>query len=300
MKRFSKWLTFGLALVLLLVPAIASAHGGNPGPDMPSGWRVSGAVTAMPTSGVVGEWTVDGVTFQVTANTEIDDINGAIAEGVLVHAEGTTENGQKIAIRVKSLGVCDGCNDGTGSWRLTGEVTSMPSGGLVGDWMIAGQEVVATETTHFQSESELKVGATVISAGVFDELGQRQANMIGILPPPHDSNAPVPPAWSLFGQIESRPADGLAGTWVISGQTVIATADTRFPQDSSGLVVGATVHASGDFDESGDAVATMVGLADRMQNGDGNDHHDGNNGGDNGGDSGGGHGGGNGGGGGHH
>ena len=214
----------------------------------------------MPASGVVGEWTVNGVTFQVTAGTKIDDTNGAISVGVRVEAEGTTVNGKKIASRLKSQGECQDCNcDAVAGWRLAGKVTLMPTDGLVGDWIIAGQKVVATDATHFQKESELKVGATVVSAGVFDATGQRQANMIGILPPPHGANAPAMPQWQLFGPVASKPANGLVGEWVIARQTVITTADTRFPQDSSGLVVGAKVHASGDFDAGGRAVATALG-----------------------------------------
>ena len=276
MKRFSKWLTFALALVLLLVPTIASAQGGNPGNRMRPMWRTTGLVTAIPGSGVIGEWTVNGVTFQVTASTVIDDSNGAIAVGVRVEAEGTIENGQKIAARVKSLGECQDCNcDAVAGWRLTGKVTTMPANGLVGVWIIAGQKVVATDATRFHNQSALKVGATVVSAGVFDETGQRQAKMINILPPPHDSNAPMLPQWELFGQVVSRPAEGLVGTWVIAGQTVITTVDTRLPQDSSALVVGAKVHASGDFDDGGRAVATALGAGGAPDGGCGGGDHPG-------------------------
>jgi hypothetical protein len=55
----------------------------------------------------------------------------------------------------------------------------------------------------------------------------------------------------FYGVIESRPADGAAGVWIIGGRTFTATAQTKLDEDDGPLAVGtcASVDTEGDVVE---------------------------------------------------
>ncbi|MGE5153503.1 MAG: DUF5666 domain-containing protein [Bdellovibrio bacteriovorus] len=47
--------------------------------------------------------------------------------------------------------------------------------------------------------------------------------------------------YDFYGIVESRPADGHVGDWVIGGRTFTATAQTRIDADDGPVAVGACV-----------------------------------------------------------
>jgi len=64
--------------------------------------------------------------------------------------------------------------------------------------------------------------------------------------------------WHLYGQLTDMPADGLIGEWSIDGETFITDGDTVFEQNNGDFVIGAYVHAVGQYDENGQRVASQV------------------------------------------
>ena len=196
MKRtiniISKTLIIAAVMALLLVPVTASAagggngggggHGGGGGKHGSSNWHLYGYLTQVPENMGAGEWMIDDEAFLVDDNTILNDENGELEMGAYAHAVGTiTEEGQRLAYRVETLEGPRDCQcDGEDVWRLYGEVEVMPEDGMIGQWQIAGEPVMAMENTNFRDRwAPLEVGATVVSAGCFDSDGNRIAAMIG-------------------------------------------------------------------------------------------------------------------------
>ncbi len=191
MKRIvaflSTTLVIAFALTLLLAPATISAAGFGNGPGGgrhgSSNWHLYGYLTQMPEDGVIGEWMIDDQAFLVNENTILSEDNSELALGAYAHAVGTVnDEGQRVAYRVETLACTQDCvcANAEETWRLFGEVEMMPEDGLAGQWRIAGEIVTATEQTNFRERwAPLEVGATVVSAGCYDEDGHRIASMIG-------------------------------------------------------------------------------------------------------------------------
>ncbi len=204
MKRtiyiLSSTLVLALILTLMLIPVTASAsgHGNGPGGGGSrhgsTNWHLFGYLTQMPEDGVVGEWMIDDEAFWVDENTLLNEDNGELALGAYVHAVGiVNEEGQRVALQVTTMD-CEQdcmCSDAEETWHLFGEVEAMPADGAIGAWQIAGETVIATEqTTLREQRAPLEVGATVVSAGCYDDNGNKVAAMIGTIVQ-HAGNGPA-------------------------------------------------------------------------------------------------------------
>ena len=66
----------------------------------------------------------------------------------------------------------------------------------------------------------------------------------------------------LDGVVEVMPADGLIGTWQVSGTTVQVTETTRIDQEMGALVVGAPVEVEGAAQADGSILATEIEVED--------------------------------------
>jgi len=64
--------------------------------------------------------------------------------------------------------------------------------------------------------------------------------------------------YKFYGTIESLPATGLIGDWVVSGQTVHVTAATRIEQEHGPAVVGAYVEVKGWLQADSSVNATKI------------------------------------------
>jgi hypothetical protein len=62
----------------------------------------------------------------------------------------------------------------------------------------------------------------------------------------------------LTGVVESLPASGLVGDWVVSGTTVHVTDATEIDQEDASVAVGATVEVEGVTETDGSITATKV------------------------------------------
>jgi len=107
--------------------------------------------------------------------------------------------------------------------QFTGTVESLPSDGLNGNWVVSGRQVEVTPATIIiQVKGLAEVGAQVHVIGW--ALAERIVAMqITVLRSPSGSGRP----FYLRGLIEGLPENGLFGTWVISGQQIEVTRQTR-------------------------------------------------------------------------
>lgn len=139
------------------------------------------------------------------------------------------------------LAVMPAAADGPGELVLIGVVEAMPDGGLIGQWTIDGQIVMAGEMTVFNAAAgPFEVGATVRALGR-RVMGEFRARLMETVPP----EGGPPPGGNqqhAYGYVEAMPEDGFMGEWVIDGETYTATPATTFRQLHGPLEVGAYAH----------------------------------------------------------
>ena len=157
-----------------------------------------------------------------------------------------------------------GGGDDDGSAELQGVVQAAPSGGLVGDWTIAGRTVHATVATVFdQSDGPIGVGAIVEVKGAAEADGSVTAAKIDVQQGV-GSTPPAPGAAGgevhFSGAIDSLPAGTLLGVWKVAGRSVTVVSTTHLEQEHGGFAVGATVEVEGSSDASGAVTAFSIEL----------------------------------------
>ena len=127
-----------------------------------------GAVESLPAGGLVGTWVVDGRTVEVTAHTRIEQKNGPITVGTVVEVEGwKLEGGAIQARKIKSEDEGNGDDEDHGDKvEFKGHIVSFPDG-LIGEWVIDDETVIATESTMFkEKDGPFEVGALVQVKGI--------------------------------------------------------------------------------------------------------------------------------------
>ena len=66
----------------------------------------------------------------------------------------------------------------------------------------------------------------------------------------------------LDGVVETMPAEGLIGTWQVSGRTVQVTEATRVDQEMGSLAVGVPVEVEGAAQPDGSILASEIEVED--------------------------------------
>ena len=149
--------------------------------------------------------------------------------------------------------------------EFTGTVQSMPPSGLTGDWTIAGKTVHVDSSTEIDQENgSIGVGATVKVEGTTLMDGSVHASQIEVEtgvggPPPGgggegDDNGET----EFTGAIQSLPASGLIGIWMIAGKQVQVVSTTRLEQENGGFAIGTIVEVEGLVDATGVIVASKI------------------------------------------
>lgn len=155
------------SVILTASPVLARGH---------TDITLVGAVEVLPSGGLVGDWTVAGKTVHVTASTAVDQDHGSVAVGVLVKVEGTlASDGSVDATTIEVKG------SGRETVEFTGAVESLPGGGLVGDWIVAGKTVHVTASTVIdQKHGTVAVGVVVEVKGMLASDGSIDAATIRV------------------------------------------------------------------------------------------------------------------------
>ncbi len=272
---------------------LTDCNGGGDDDDE-DGAELYGIVQAMPAGATVGAWTVSGVVYTVTAQTELKTEYGAFDIGrcVKIHLvagstdtvrEMETERGYKCAGGGNSNPPPAGV---IGRGELYGELKSFPEG-LVGIWEIGVLTFTATSSTEFKTANGpftvgeiVKVEFYVMQDGTFlaREIKTAMANWGGDDDDDHGSGREDGHA---FGIIEQLPADGLIGAWTVGGVSYNVTEATELRAKGGTFAISETVKIEFRIDGSGtrtakevklmfpqgapgNAEATLVGFVDAM------------------------------------
>ncbi len=132
--------------------------------------HIVGTVDALPSSGLVGDWTVGGRVVHVTSSTRIEAEHGAPAKGDTVEVEGTAlADGSIAASSVEVRGADDGggvppqAPPQPAEAEIKGAVEVLSADPqLLGDWTVAGVTVHVTAATRIRTdERTLALGSIV-------------------------------------------------------------------------------------------------------------------------------------------
>jgi hypothetical protein len=209
-----------------------------------------GAITALPASGFVGDWTVGGKTVHVTATTQLEaEDGGTFSVGENVEVEGTTEADGSITANQITLQQEEGSGGGEDNEvEIRGAIVKLPDGGLVGDWTVGDQTLHVSSTTVIGTEhGAAVVGAVVEAHGTKRPDGTIDATHIQVVQSPtpgdHGANATFVELTGAVQALASTP--GFVGDWTVAGVTVHVSDATRIDQEDGTLDVGATVEVKG-------------------------------------------------------
>lgn len=245
--RFNaRWLVIVALFVLTLTLFPVSATFASPEPG-----ELTGTITSMPASGLIGDWIVGGKTIHVSTLTYIEQKYGAPAIGKTVEVKGQLQTDGSInalKIEVKSGTSTD---NSSSQVKFYGTIVSLPASGLVGDWVVSGQmsttqsinvTVHVSATTKIeQTDGKAQVGAFVKVEGNKQADGSVKAHEIEVKSGKPGTGTKV----EFYGKIESLPAAGLIGDWKVNGQTIHVTNTTKIDQKKGQAQVGAFVQVEG-------------------------------------------------------
>jgi len=255
MKKLSWFLQIMLLLVawLAFIPAqtaMAAARDDS--------YEFTGTVESFP-AGFIGDWKVSGVTIHVTTSTRIDQEHGSVTIGATVEVKGDLNADGSVTARKIEVKHSSGGGSGSGSEvKFYGTIESLPSSGWIGDWVVSAKTVHVTGTTRIEEEHGLvSIGASVEVKGVQNADGSVTAYKIEVKQSSgggSNNGSKI----KFYGTVESLPASGLVGDWMIGGRTVHVSANTRIEQEHDRLVVGAYVKVKGYLRADGSVDATKI------------------------------------------
>jgi hypothetical protein len=208
----------------------------------------TGAIEAMPSSGLVGSWRIAGRAVVVVAATRLQQELGGFRVGAIVEVHGLADGAGVVtasAIEVKSGGATAPVFPGAGAeLEIVGAIDALPATGLVGDWRVGGRLVRVAATTVLDAEhGAFAIGATVEVHGITDPLGALVATRIER----KLGNGAPAPALRFWGTVEAMPSAATApiGLWRVGGRLVSVSASTAIRQNDGTLGIGAIVEISG-------------------------------------------------------
>jgi uncharacterized protein (TIGR03437 family) len=247
-----------LNLVLLLcfiAPSLALAQ---------SSAKVEGFVEALPEAGTLGDWLIGGQLVTVGATTEIDGDVDELLLGACVEAEGAlTATGALEAERLSAEDDDDcggvGQNPGSQKVEFTALVDAVPTDGLVGSWTIGDWAVATDAFTDFDGDEEaFGAGACVEVEGVLLASGLVRASEMEVENADDCGAASDGQTAELRGVVDSVPAAGAVGDWMVRGLIVRVSDTTEINADAGPAEAGACVKAEGGIEEGGALLASEV------------------------------------------
>ncbi len=198
--------------------------------------------------GLVGLWEVGTLTFTTTADTEFKTANGDFAVGTIVKVEFyILQDGTFLAREIKTA-VADWNDDddddndddsGRDEGHAFGVIEQLPADGLIGAWIVSGVQYSVTERTELRSRGgTFAISETVKIEFKTDSSGERIAREIKLKFP---QGTPGNDEATLVGFVDSMPASGFTGLWIVNGVEFTATAQSKFKEDDGVFTVGAFV-----------------------------------------------------------
>jgi uncharacterized protein (TIGR03437 family) len=245
-----------LNLILLLcfvAPALLLAQ---------SSVKVKGLVQALPEAGTLGDWVIGGQLVTVGATTEIEADVDELLLGACLEAEGAlTAGGALEAERISSDDDCGGVGENPGAQKVefTALVETVPTDGLVGSWVVGDWNVSTDDFTDFEGDEEgFQAGACVEVEGVLLANGIVRASEMEVEDADDCGAAADGQTAELRGAVDSVPAPGPAGDWMVRGFVVRVSETTEINSDAGPAEVGACLKAEGSLDENGALLASEL------------------------------------------
>lgn len=229
------------------------------GPSSGSGYiEIRAKVDALPVNGLVGEWTVGGRSVFVTDATRIKKAS-RIREGATVEVRGNQRSdGAVDANRVDAKGSKGG---GAGTSSFYGTIESMPSAGVVGQWVVNGRTVFVDGSTFVDQEhGQAAVGALVEVKGAPNSTGSFVATKIEVKT--GTGGAGSSGYIEFRGTVERLPASGVIGDWMVSGRIVHVSSSTTIRENHGPARIGGRVEIEGNQRSDGSVDAKKVGTED--------------------------------------
>lgn len=257
-----------LGILIVMALALASAgpavSSGTDDSGDDSGFHFYGTVQTVPSGGTVGNWVVGGRTVHVSSSTVFRD---SVATGSCVEVEGAQRADASIdasKISTEDASVCGGANPG--QLEFFGNLERLPASGLIGDWMVSGKTIHVSANTQIRQErGPLAVGACVGVEGTANADGSINAREVesrsgigGCAMAPDREGLEV----EFFGAVQSLPAGGQTGNWMIGGRLVTVSATTQLDFAGHTVAVGTCVELNGRFASDGSVVATRIHFED--------------------------------------
>ena len=224
----------------------------------------------MPASGFVGQWVVNGVTYNAPAGAEFKQRSGPLMVGACVklHYNDTTSPFTVRELESRPAGDCTGATPAPTStstpgatstpsneFEVYGRVDSFPAS-LSGTWVVKGVSYATTAATEFEQEyGAFAVGvcvkihglSTTSPATIREIETERDYKCSG---GSDDGSGSVVGEAEIYGELQSFPA-GLVGEWNVAGMTFTADASTEFKQRNGPFEIGGTVKVHFSTDAAG-------------------------------------------------
>lgn len=194
-----------------------------------------GAIKALPaTPNLVGPWVIGNHTVTVTSATVQSD--GPFSVGMLVEVKFTRSlTGELIAIKIEGKRNSDSRRR---EGRMIGILQDRPiSPTVIGSWIVNSTTFSVTASTRLTGSLEI---GNCVQVRYSTEAGQRIARKIK-----GSETTVCAPAGAVisktYGFVDSMPASGFVGTWVIGGTPYEMSASTEFKEEHGAFAAGAFV-----------------------------------------------------------
>ena len=254
--------------------------------------KVYARLVSRPEGTDIGPWVIGDKSYTVTAQTEITTLHGPFVINGCVEVEVDTASptiAKEIGSEEESN--CTGTpgddnggddsgggngggddnggddNGGDNDVRHYGHLDSRPDG-TAGSWIVEGVAYSATAQTELHTEHGalvvgvcVKVKSPVSNATFAQEIESEEDYKCSGRSSDDDSSA----EGKLFGMVESLPAGGREGTWVIGGNRFTATVETNFNSEGGIFTVGSLVKV--EFYTVGDTGLVAKEIELKLSNG---------------------------------
>lgn len=235
-------------------------NGGGGDDDNGSDDEIHGMIASLPSGGLIGDWVVGSRTVHVSASTSIETEHGQVAIGASVEVHGVPQSdGSLDATRIE-VNPSNGGGSSSGEAKFYGTVDSLPSGDLVGMWMVSGRAVRVEASTVIEREHGVApgVGSYVEVEGNQQQDGSIAARKVEVKTGTGGSGSSSTGYIEIRGSVATLPASGFAGEWIVGSQRVNVTASTVIEQRGITIQRGTLVEVRGNGRADGSIDAAHI------------------------------------------
>jgi hypothetical protein len=255
-----------IAIAAMLIALSADAvmalpdggHGsGGDGHEGENEVKFTGAIESLPSGAdLTGTWMIAGRTVHVSSSTELDPEHGTFAVGSQVKVEGRANTDGSVDASEIEIIESGEPEDPENEIEFKGTIESLPSTtDFIGDWSVGGKTVHVSASTQVETEhGPIVVGAFVEVKATMRADGSLDASKIEVENNPQGDDGRA----EVKGAIETLPASGLVGDWIVAGKVIHVSASTVIDQEHGAAVVGASVEVTGTLNSDGSIDATRI------------------------------------------